>query len=414
MAWMVGELWIVLLLAGFAIGANEAPTGLASLLGARTLPLRLALLCGAAATAAVVLLLAGPQIATTLMPLFPTAEAGAAGGAEAPIAAALAALLLVMLAASAIGLPVPAALVLAAALAGAALAGSGASDGMAAFMADGRAETAILVAAAAFGLPLATALLAGAAGALVSRPILRAPRPRDRLRRLAPPAAGLTALAAVWLGLASFLPGRPEPLWLWAGLSLAAALAAGLALRLALARQPFAVANDARGADTAQSRLQLAGSLVLAAAQGGYQALLVAVPAALILGGGLTGAGAGGGAADLSPEAWLGVIGPLAVGLFAGILLLGHRTARRVGEAMAGLSASRGVAANLGSMLGLAGAGLAGLPMLGGQAAVGAAAGAGLATGTLRWGPLLGVVAGWLAGPALAAALAYGLMTAAS
>ncbi|NBC32595.1 MAG: hypothetical protein GVY13_07960 [Alphaproteobacteria bacterium] len=420
MDWLVGELWIVLLLAGFAIGANEAVTGLASLVAARTLPVRLALLCAAAATAVAVLLLAGPEIGGRLLPLFteirpgPAADAGAAPLAVT-LAVTLATLCLVMLAASVLGQPVPAALVLAAALAGAVLGAGGAAGpegqaGTGSLMAGAWGETAVLVAATAFGVPLLAALLAGAAGALLPARMLGAPRPRDRLRRLAPFAAGLTALAAVWLCLASFDAGLPQPLWLWAAVSLAAALAAGFAMHRGLATRPFAVADDRDGVEDGHARLQIAGSLLLAAAQGGHQALLVTVPAALVLGGS---AGLGGaGTTDMAGEAWLAILAPLAAGLFAGILLLGHRTARRAGAAMAGLTASRGTAANLGAMIGLAGTGLAGLPMLGGQAAVGAAAGAALVTGTLRVGPLLGILAGWLAAPALAGALAWALMQA--
>lgn len=419
MEWLVGELWVLLLLVGFAIGANESVTGLATLVGSGTLPARVALLTGAATTAVAVLLLASPEVGTDLLPLFPDVIHGGVGTGSGAVPAALAAVIVVMVTASLLGQPVPAAIVLVSAVAGAVFAtlggiGSEPQAFATATLENGAwAQAALWVGLAALALPVVAGLVAVIAGLVLRARLLSASRPRDRLRGLAPVLAGITVLTGLWLCLVGYTTMPLESLWLEAGLSVVLALVVAATMARGLARRPFEVANDVSGAEAGFGRLQVAGSLLLCAAQGGYQALLVSVPAALIVAGIDLGDGSGdGGLATLAGGTWLAVIGPLALGLFAGVFLLGHRTARRVGRTLAGLSASRGAAANLATIIGLTGAGVAGLPLLGGQAAVGAAAGVGLATGTLRWGALALIVLGWLVAPPLAAALAYGLVAA--
>jgi phosphate/sulfate permease len=387
--WLTHARLPLVLALAFAVAANDAVTGMASAVGGRLLSARIAALLAAVATAVPVLLLAGPTAADSLARILP--EAASLPVAPAEAAAAAAATTLVVLLATAFGRVVPSLLVFAVALAAPRLT---AGEDAAALL------PLLPIAVAAAAMPAVAAALAALAVRRAVQPTLADARPRDRLNRVAPALAAVGAAVAVWLvveGVAVAYAGAALPAWLPPGLGLVAGLAAFAAVAPRLARRPFWVANRPDGVEAAHARPALAGSLVLAFAGGGQQALLAtalltaALPAASAV------------PADGGPAPAL----LAAVAAAFGLALLGHRPAARHGRAVAG-SPAGGAAANLGAGAVLAAGGAAGLPLLGGPAAAGALAGAALAGG--RPSGLAGLLAVWLLAVAAGAGLALAIL----
>jgi phosphate/sulfate permease len=375
----------------FAIAANDAVTGMASAVGSRLLPGRLAALLAAAAAALPLLLLAGPAASALLARSLPDLPALAIAPVEM-VAAGLATLVVVLVA-TILGRAVPALLLLAAGL-GAPLLAAGAEP--AALM------PLLPIAVAAAALPLAAGLLALLAMRLLIRPVLTAPRPRDRMAKALPVLAGLSAGVGVWLiveGAGVAYAGARLPAWLAPGLGLAAGLAGFALMTIRLAGRPFWVANRRAGAEAGHGRLTLAGSLTLAFAAGGQQAIL----ATALLAVALPGAGA---AADPA-AAWPTLLIVAALGVFAGLALIGAIPARRHGAAVAD-SPAAGAGANLAAGAALAAGGAAGLPLPGGPAAAGALLGA--RTGAGRGKALAGLLANWLLAILAVAGLSLGAL----
>ena len=346
----------------FAIAANDAATGMASAVGGRLLPVRIAALLAAIAATIPVLLLAGPTASDILARCLPDLEALAITPQQ--VAAAAAATALVVLGATLCGRVVPSLFLLATAMAVCHLVEGGAPASVLALL-------PVLIATA--GLPLAAAVLALLVVRRTVTPMHRGQRPRDRLRRVFPILAGLTCGISVWLVLeaaADAYGGASLPDWLVPGLALVAFLAGFAMVTLWLARRPFWIADRVDGIEAGHRRLTMAGSLGLAFAAGGQQAVL----AVSVLAVGLP--------ADqpvLDPMGgWPLVLIVAAIGLFLGLALLGHRPASRHGGAVSD-SPALGAGANLAAGAALAAGGAAGLPLLGGPAAAGALAGSAMA-----------------------------------
>ncbi len=392
----------LLFLLAFGIGANDAATGMATAAGSGALPLRVAMVAGAVAAAIPVLLLATPTLDAAAGPALQAAVASPEHAAAAVLAILLATVL-AMLAWSALGQPMPAVLMMAAGAVGVALA-QGRMTG---------AEFGLLgvVGAVVVAVPAVAAGLALGGEWWMRRRLHDFWRPRDRLAGLVAVVAGLTAALTAAVPAVAFDLGVGTsglPLWVPAALA-AAGLAFGYAaMRQSLAGAPFWVSNDPAGIDRAHRRLAVAGSLVLAFAFGGAQAAAVTIAAGLLL---LSPTGPGAGMRlDPSSADWIGIMVPLTLGLIAGVLLLGFRTTRRVGSTLAALTEARAAVANLAAGAALLLAGVLGVSMPGGSAAAGAVAGIGLADGTAEARrPLAVVIALWILGVPLAAALAAGL-----
>ncbi len=391
----------------FTIAANDAAASMATAVGSGTLPLRVALV--AAATAAVIpmLLLVAPTTGGVLQPFLP--EDGGPAAVHA-VGLAAAATVLVVLAATALGLPVPALAVMAGALAGPVLLATPQGTDLAPPLAPLAALA--WLAGPALLLPAVAAVLAGLVFNRLERRVLVDPRPRDRMRRALPLLVAATLAAAAWLCVVTFAAG--PGVVVWAGAPAAALVAGGIGhavVHTMIARTPFWVTNDVDGTERSHHSLQVGGSLVLAFLQGGHQTGLVAVPVALVLLEPARSAVPAMAAMGQSgAAAWAAVALPVALGACAGILVLGQRTVRRVASGLAPLSPTRGAAANLAVLVVLAGAGTGGLPAYGGPAAAAAVAGVGAGGGGVRGrGTLAGMVLAWAVAAPLGAAVAVAL-----
>ncbi len=320
------------------------------------------------------------------------ATAGPAQNVFAVLTATAVAMLLLTL----LGFPVPALLVLAGAILGIAFAEQRVAEAV--------LGAVLMVGLTALGLPIFAALLSLLGWLAIRWRLLDYWRPRDRLARMVALSAGLTAALAPFVCRVAFgIDDLPD--WVPLAVGLPAGMGVYAIVRRRLAAAPFWVSNDIEGVDLAHRRVQIAGSFVLAFGFGGWQVLAIAVPAGLVLV--VPGQMGVGGRVDVAVGDWVEILIPVTLGLLSGIVLLGHRTTRRLGERLTPLTDVRGVAVNLATICSLVAAGLAGLPMPGGQAAAGAVVGIGLGDGTTAWRARFAVmIMVWLLALPLGAGLA--------
>lgn len=409
---------VVLLLLGFAAGANDAATSVATVIGANALRIRVALIVAGIAAALAALLFAAPiyaDYAARLMPI--SGDLAEPNRIIYGIFSGLLATTVTMFALTLMGMPVAPVLALAGALLGIGIvaAGAGAVDW-------GLFVVVVLVAWLA---PVVTLGIGFGLFALVRNRIVSYWRPRDRMRTFMPLSVGLMAALAVLLVPAAFNVGAGLAGMPWWGLAILALIAFAVGFGAswgAIRARPFWISNDQEGAEAGYRRLAIAGSFILAFTFGAYQTLNAAAPALVMIGLGrgalpLEQLAEGPVAVDPGFVTQLLYLLPVAVGLLAGVILLGHRTCRTVGDKLVGLTNTRAFTVNLSTALAALMLALFGLPVLASHAATGAVVGVGLRdpAGRPRTATMVRLGLAWLLTAPAAAVLGmafYGILAA--
>lgn len=394
---------LLLFAVAFAVAANDTGLSVGTVVGARVIPARVALLVAAAVASVAVLLATPPLFGDAVAALLPAADAGSPLALDRVAFIALAATGSIALVAALIGWPVPALLVALGGFLGAL--GPALEDG--ALLSPPVIGTVVAVA----GLLLGGMVVGAAVMALAKSRLLRAWRPRDRLRHALPLTTGLTAALLVVLTVLAFDLAGPPGMALLAvigGVALLILIFAYVSVRAFLSDRPFWVTNDADGVDAAHRRLHLAGGFVLAFLLGAYQAIVIAALGGFLLVAPETPLPSS--VAAVPTERLIDTLVPVAAGVFAGVLLIGHRSAARVGTGLADATPVRGAAVTLAALVSLIAAGVAGLPLIGLAAVVGAIVGIGLLDRSRGLGVrALVLLAVWVAAPIAAFALAWGI-----
>lgn len=347
-----------IVLAGFAIAANDVAIGMGGLLATGVIDMKAGLMLAAVLAVVGVFVLAEPPSSLWTDHLFDRAPDWQREEKAVALFSALLAVGLTMLALSAIGWIGSGILILGGAFLG--LSVFGAADGL---------WLSVIVAwlLGMLLLPVTAGLFAIGINRMVRRYVVEVWRPRDRLTLFLPLALGLMALVGALLPPALFLLRLPKGfssiLVLFAialGVGFGTALLAWLFIR----RHPFWVNNDEAGAELAFYKPQRVAGAIASLGFGAYQALAVAAPARAILTLSCEPNCAAGGDGDVILKVFL----PLAVGVLAGTLLLGHKSCERFAESTA-LTYTSGFAALFGTLAALVAAAGLGMSAIGRPAA---------------------------------------------
>ena len=387
----------VLFLLGFSSGANDASGSVATAIGSNVLRIRIALLIAGIAAALAALLFGAPIYADYAARLAPSTGFTETDHRIYGVFSALLATTVIMFAFTLLSMPVGAILVLAGSLAGVGIV----SGGVAAV--DWGLIT-IIVLVAWLAPPICVGLGLGMF-TVVRNQIVGYWRPRDRMRLYVPLSVGVIAALGIVLVATAFDVGVGGglPAWGVAILAVVAFAVGSLAAWAGIRSKPFWVTNDQDGAESGFRRLQIAGSMILAFTFGAFQAINAGAPALLLI---ALGSDAlpidqiADGSIAIEPDFGQQVLFllPIALGLAAGVILMGHRTCRTVGEKITPLTNTRGFTANVATGIGVLVMAVAGLPVMANHASAGAVIGVGMADRTSRpqWNTVIRMSVSWV------------------
>lgn len=358
-------------------GAQDLSVGMATSAGCGGLPIPAVLIAGAAIGGISALLIAPPllgEIASTLLPAtvfkgpgYDPARFGFAVFATLLTVAALAGL--------AVGVKLPTSLLVLFA---------GASIGVLAIVWDNWVA-ALWAGLGLLALAIGSALLAAAVGAACyyahERLIHYAEQIRRRTRLVLPIIAGAIAFVALWLAAIAV----ETPLFAEEGAVRSAVVIllfstpvvafVVLMVVLYLRRNRVWPQDNHEGAEAAFSRLTVSSSLLITAASIAHQAMLVAMPllaVSAMRSGGWEAVADGYPALSSSIAGSLWVIVPVAVGLAAGALLMGHQVLETLGSGITKFGPMQATSINFGTMSSLVILGAFGFPQTGAFTTLGA------------------------------------------